>query len=48
MKEFMYCFQISKLITFEVNFYTLGTNSAPPVKSAVYMVNTAPGFSCTL
>ena len=29
MKEFMYCFQISKLITFEVNFYTLGTNSAP-------------------
>lgn len=23
MKEFMYCFQISKLITFEVNFYTL-------------------------
>ena len=29
MKEFMYVFQISKLITFEVNFYTLGTNSAP-------------------
>ena len=25
----MYVFQISKLITFEVNFYTLGTNSAP-------------------
>ena len=23
MKEFMYVFQISKLITFEVNFYTL-------------------------
>lgn len=29
MKEFMYVFQISKLITFEVEFYTLGTNSAP-------------------
>lgn len=29
MKEFMYVFQISKLITFEVNYYTLGTNSAP-------------------
>ncbi|DAH42528.1 MAG TPA: hypothetical protein [Bacteriophage sp.] len=29
MKEFMYCFQISKLITFEVEYYTLGSNSAP-------------------
>lgn len=29
MKEFMYCFQISKLIVFEVEYYTLGTNSAP-------------------
>lgn len=28
-KEFMYCFQISKLITFEVKYYTLGSNSAP-------------------
>lgn len=26
MKEFMYCFQISKLIVFEVEYYTLGGN----------------------
>lgn len=29
MKEFMYCFQISKLIVFEVEYYTLGGNKAP-------------------
>ena len=29
MKEFMYCFQISKLIVFEVSYYTLSTNAAP-------------------
>ena len=28
-KEFKYIFQISKLITFEVNYYTLGNNSNP-------------------
>lgn len=27
MKEFLYCFQISKTIIFEVNYYTLSTNS---------------------
>lgn len=27
MKEFMYCFQISKLIVFEVEYYTLGCSS---------------------
>ena len=36
MKEFMYVFQISKLITFEVNFYTLGTNSAPYFSTSAY------------
>lgn len=29
MKEFMYCFQISKMIVFEVEYYTLGSNKAP-------------------
>lgn len=29
MKEFMYCFQITKMIVFEVSFYTLSTNPAP-------------------
>lgn len=29
MKEFMYCFQISKLIVFEVEYYTLGNNKTP-------------------
>lgn len=29
MNEFMYCFQISKLIIFEVNYYTLNTNKTP-------------------
>lgn len=29
MKEFMYCFQISKLIVFEVEYYTLGGNKTP-------------------
>lgn len=28
-KEFMYCFQISKMIVFEVSFYTLGSNKSP-------------------
>lgn len=28
-KEFMYCFQISKLIVFEVQYYTLSTNTTP-------------------
>lgn len=28
MKEFLYCFQITKLITFEVNYYTLGNNTS--------------------
>lgn len=29
MKEFMYCFQISKLIVFNVQYYTLGSNRTP-------------------
>ena len=28
-KEFLYVFQISKMIVFEVNYYTLGSNAAP-------------------
>ena len=28
-KEFKYCFQITKLITFEVEYYTLGSNKSP-------------------
>ena len=29
MNEFKACFQITKLVTFEVNYYTLGTNKSP-------------------
>ena len=28
-KEFKYCFQITKLIMFEVEYYTLGNNKSP-------------------
>ncbi len=28
-KEFKYCFQITKLIMFEVEYYTLGSNESP-------------------
>ena len=28
-KEFKYCFQITKLIMFEVEYYTLGSNKSP-------------------
>lgn len=29
MTEFMYCFQITKMIVFEVEYYTLSTNTTP-------------------
>ena len=28
-KEFKYCFQITKLVIFEVEYYTLGSNKSP-------------------
>lgn len=28
-KEFKYCFQITKLVMFEVKYYTLGSNESP-------------------
>lgn len=29
MKEFMYCFQLDKMTVFEVEYYTLSTNTTP-------------------